>query len=625
MRNRILLSCALLLLLMSGASASDVVAVPAGSEHWDAKLDGRVRFYQATELGVLVAGTEKSLYGLDAETGDVLWRRESARLDENDVAYIPGTDVLLACLERGDKTRLEAIDLATGNALWRADKVRGAVMQLAFEPNTNALAVVFVKDARSHPREGFKRRPALHVFDLASGAEMWKQDLESEVEMMPALAVEGEKDEVSYTLDNYRPPLFLDGRLYLFYEGLTSLDARTGKERRREKFRINEEGLALTESDPTFDERYIYISGRGRLRAISRTDGEVAWESKDLGVTPEMILTRDVIYVRTGGQFTRLADGETTERGPYGVSAIDASSGKILWRYKGADKGITNIALPDAQTIVVADRDDLIFIDAATGKRRSKISHEVEKAAFVLLNERGEAVVGGRNEVAAFDVTGGRNAGAVWRARHDPPGRGVLRTVASIAARAASLYFRYGGVATNVFRGAQVLSSVSSLRWSGLAAHVTVSDLTTLATNESRDYVSARFSSFGLISRARQTSRTLRNPPAVAVPRPSVEVEDRLLDRLDPANQLARLSRLLWHRQRLATLRGQWMYFYTDLKKVNDEGGHGLLGVNINTGEAARALRLKTLDERFISDEATDLLYVSKDNHLLAYDLNTPE
>jgi len=51
--------------------------------------------------------------------------------------------------------------------------------------------------------------------------------------------------------------------------------------------------------------------------------------------------------------------------------------------------------MADAATLVMADRDDLIIIDAQTGKRRTKISHKVEKAAFVLLNERGEAVVGG--------------------------------------------------------------------------------------------------------------------------------------------------------------------------------------------------------------------------------------
>ena len=194
---------------------------------------------------------------------------------------------------------------------------------------------------------------------------------------MPARwSVEG---DVPFTLDNYRPPLFLDNRLYLFYEGLTSLDMQSGKERKREKFRVNEEGLALTDADAVVDERAIYVSGRGRVRAISRATGEEVWEAKDLGVTPEVILTGKVLLVRTGGQFTRLQNGETVERGPYGVSALDVDSGKIIWRYKGADKGITNIVLPDASSIVIADRDDLIVIDASSGKRRGKLSHKLTR------------------------------------------------------------------------------------------------------------------------------------------------------------------------------------------------------------------------------------------------------
>src|ERR1700759_1258476 len=79
---------------------------------WQSKLDGKVRFYQMTEVGVLVVGTEQSLYGLGSETGDVLWRRKDARLEETDVAPVPGTDLLLVTIERGGKTRLEASDIA---------------------------------------------------------------------------------------------------------------------------------------------------------------------------------------------------------------------------------------------------------------------------------------------------------------------------------------------------------------------------------------------------------------------------------------------------------------------------------------------------------------------------------
>jgi outer membrane protein assembly factor BamB len=596
-------------------TASTIVA----AERWSAKLDGKVRFYQSTELGVLVVGTEKSLYAVDGETGDVLWRRKSVKLDETDVAPVPGTDMLLLTLESGSKTRVEALDLMTGAALWRSDKVRGAVMQMALDQNANLLALVLVRDARGKAKQGFKRKPVIHVFDINSGNELWKRELENEVEMMPARW--GDNDDVPYTLDNYRAPAFLDDRLYVFYEGLASLDAHTGKERRSEKFRVNEEGLALTEADPVADERHVYTSGRGKVRAISRLSGEEVWEAKDLGSVPEIVLTRDVLYARTGGQFAQLEDGETVERGPYGVSAIDLDRGRVLWRYKGADKGITNVVLPDAATVIVADRDDLIIIDARTGKRRTKISHGVERAAFVLLNERGEAVVGGKNEIAAFDLKTGAN---VWRSRHNPPGRGLLRTVAAIAARATALYFRYGSAASTAFRGVQILNTLNGLR-SGLTLRAALPSLTTLASNKANEYARERISTFGILGRARQlsASRPRITQPSVGAPsinRPSVDVADPLLDRLDPAHQLERLSRFLLRTRRLAALRGQWMYFYTDLGR-----GNGLAGVNVNTGSVERTIRVSAPDDRFLSDEEANLLYVSQDNRLLAYILNDRE
>jgi hypothetical protein len=96
----------------------------------------------------------------------------------------------------------------------------------------------------------------------------------------------------------------------------------------------------------------------------------------------------------------------------------------------------------------------------------------------------------------------------------------------------------------------------------------------------------------------------------------SSDVEERLLDKLDPAHQLDRLSRFLWHRDRLAALRGQWMYFYTNLQSRD---GNGLAGVNINNGETDREIRLRDLDERFITDEPLGLMFVSSGNRMLAY------
>ena len=97
-------------------------------------------------------------------------------------------------------------------------------------------------------------------------------------------------------------------------------------------------------------------------------------------------------------------------------------------------------------------------------------------------------------------------------------------------------------------------------------------------------------------------------------PRVSVDIEDRLLDRLDPAVQLERLARFLWRRQRLAVLRGEFMYFYTEL-----ESGRGMAGVNLNTGRTGRVIKLNDPDYRLTTDEAAGRLFIAKGNRLLAY------
>src|SRR5215203_931623 len=368
---------------------------------WQANLDSKVHFYQTTDFGIVLAGTERSLYALDGQTGERLWRRDTGRIEETAVTPVPDTDVILFSRDLGSKSRLEAVDLMTGATLWQSDKVKGDVLQLAADPVGDLLAVVLVKDPRANSREGLKRKPIVHVLELSTGNELWKKEFDGEIEMMPSQFGEN-LGEIAYTLDNYRAPLLIDGRLFLFYEGATSFVAQTGKEKEREKFRINEDGLALTEADPVVDAARIYISGRGRIRAVNRRTGNVEWKADDLGNCAEMALIGTTLFIRTGGQFTRLKDGETQSKGPYGVSAIDTRDGKTIWRYKGADKGLTNFVFADAGTIVIADRDDLISIDAKTGKRRDSVEHKIERAQFVLLNERGDAVVGGRAEIAAF-------------------------------------------------------------------------------------------------------------------------------------------------------------------------------------------------------------------------------
>ncbi|MDQ4122840.1 MAG: PQQ-binding-like beta-propeller repeat protein [Acidobacteriota bacterium] len=643
MKSIIALTFLLISLFVSNASAA-----------WDARLDGRVRFYQTTDFGVLIVATDRSLYALDGNTGETVWRKAVGNINETAVVPVPGTDLILLSLDEGKKSRLAAIDLLSGASIWTSDKVKGDLMQLAVEPAQNLLCAVLVKNPRGQAGSILKREPEVAVFDLQNGDLLWKRNLGGEIEMMPASF--NESGETAFTLDNYRAPMILDERVFLFYEGATSFEARTGREREREEFKVNVDGVALTEADPVFDDEFVYTSGRGKVRAVRRSNGEVEWEAKDLGVAPEMFIVGDVLYVRTGGQFTRIKDGEIVSKGSYGVSALDRRTGKTLWRYKGADKGLTNLVFANERTILLADKDDLISVNAKDGKRIGKFEHGVKNAQFVLLNENREAIVGGTEEIAAFNVDSiaiitdrwgenrsvasyenanfkvlsGKKDNAIWRGKYEAPGRSFLSRVGSIALRATALYFRYGGwinFGFNAVRGASLARSVLGLRWSGVRSRIGNFDLTSLATNAARNYVSDRIRTYGIASRIgdlnsirNSSSQIGRNypRPTITLSSPSREdIQERLLDRLDPANIANRLADWLSRRKRLAELRGNFMYFYTELPR----GGRGLVGVNVINGNPQREIRLRDPDARFITDEAAGLLYSANGNRLTAYNV----
>lgn len=637
-----------------------LLSLPASAQFaWQNNLDSKIQFYQTTDLGILLAGTQRSLYAIDGQTGETVWRRETGTITETAVTPVPETDLILFSRDLGSKSRLEAVDMISGGTIWQSEKVKGDVMQLAVDPENDLLAVILVRGTRGPAGKEFNGKPIVHVLKLSDGSELWKRELDDDVEMMPSRFGD-DLGEIAYTLDNYRAPLMLDGRLYLFYDGSTSYDAGNAKEKEREKFRINERGLALTEADPVVDDAKIYLSGRGRIRAVDRKTGNVEWKADDVGNAAEMALVGTTLFVRTGGQFTRLSDGEAVERGPFGLAAVDTANGEVKWRFKGADKGLTNFVFSDARTILIADRDEVITIDAETGRRQDEFKHKIEKAQFVIINERGAVVVGGRDEMAAFSVNRevGRKARSVttaiesgfpvffsltdtssqakrelWRVRHKAPSRGIFRIVAGLALRAAALYFRYGGIATSAIglaRGLDLARNVNSFRWSGLRSRFGSFDLTTLAGNTARNYATRSIYSYGSFAR---TANIATSAGGIQVITPSSirggiinraipsrgEVRESMLDRLDPARYAEKLSDYLLRKKRLSELRGNHMYFYTDLEKPFDR--KGLAGVNIHTGKDARFILASDPDPQFVTDESLNLLYSSDGRRLQAFEI----
>jgi hypothetical protein len=97
------------------------------------------------------------------------------------------------------------------------------------------------------------------------------------------------------------------------------------------------------------------------------------------------------------------------------------------------------------------------------------------------------------------------------------------------------------------------------------------------------------------------------------------DVQESVYDRLDPTRQMDRLSDYLLRRKRVAELRANHMYFFTDLPKPFDR--KGLVGVNIHTGQDARFILDSDPDAQFITDESLGLFYSSDGNRLQAFEI----
>src|SRR4051812_14088274 len=88
-----------------------LVSTSVSQPKWQASLDSKIAFYQSTDFGLTLAGTEKSLYAVDSQTGDVIWRRKTGTINETAVTPVPSTDLLLMTRDLGSKSRLEAVDM----------------------------------------------------------------------------------------------------------------------------------------------------------------------------------------------------------------------------------------------------------------------------------------------------------------------------------------------------------------------------------------------------------------------------------------------------------------------------------------------------------------------------------
>ncbi|MCX6818355.1 MAG: PQQ-binding-like beta-propeller repeat protein [Candidatus Aenigmarchaeota archaeon] len=266
------------------------IEAKTGKEIWRFRTNDRNYGSPATDGKLLFTPSyDNHLYAVDIKTGKEVWRfKTGGRLFST-----PGVCGGMVVFGSEDQN-LYALDTATGKLLWRF-KAGGLIAStITFYKN------VLFFGACDHN---------IYCLDAKSGKEVWR-------------FITGDDAQIN------RQMLIKDGRIYfaVLDNHLYCLDVDTGKEIWR--FRTGKYGNVST---PSLYKNRLYHSTRDGIVYALTMDGKEIWRFHTGGFIAKNIVHAGVVYFGSEDSF---------------FYAIDAETGKELWRYK-AGAGI----LDDAKII----------------------------------------------------------------------------------------------------------------------------------------------------------------------------------------------------------------------------------------------------------------------------------
>lgn len=506
----------LLFALLIGALLATVTqAAPL----WTHKPTADIKWYRVTDVGSILIGSKAGIYTLDGANGQTIWtRNDLAGTEEFEVETIAGTPLLLISDTSGTfskGTKLFAVDLLTGQNIWETDKLKGATVAVEPVYEKDLVLLVTVPDNRAN-----KAKPKISALRLTTGEMVWEADYPDNVDLY---GIErGSKFFPKFDLSGANEPLHDSDSVYFTYAGLHRYALEDGKLMWGVKYDVTEGSIKRGNGQAIIDGDTIYTSAKGQLRAIDKQSGAIKWTSKDFGgAVAELKLIGDVIYGRLGGAFYDFGKREYVNKKPFGVAAVNRSSGATLWYYEGAKESVTNmVVIPNENLVLLADARNVIALDtSSTGKAKEaykmklEFKHNLGTAATVAKvakfgfgglsaigskgadttdepvalyrRENGTVVVQGKQHLLAFDP---RSRNIAWSVKYEAPGVPGWQKIA-MAGLTALAYTSATAAAANSYYGTSQNRWANSQRINSLAAYEQFVSKRYSATKASGNYV----------------------------------------------------------------------------------------------------------------------------------------
>jgi outer membrane protein assembly factor BamB len=560
------------------------------------------KWYSMMETGNTMVGTETGLAMLDGATGKPLWQRDDLKgIKEDEFTELTGTPLILLADNSGTfsrKTKTYALDTLSGKTIWETEKMLGFTAQVSPHYAKDMLIFLTIRDNRMN-----KDKPDIFALKLSNGELLWQNEYTEKVDLYgkmkkgrgavsSALFGGGNKASDRFDLEGENPPVFDGDSMYLTYAGLHRFSLTDGKLMWKTLYDVTDGSLTKTNGQAIIDGDLIYTSANNIIRAISKNDGSVKWQTKDYGKggIAEMQLWGDTIYGRMGGQFFSGKKGEYQKKTPIGVVAINKLNGAENWIYTGAKESITNMTVLQNQNILlIGDEKNLIGLDLSS-------QGKVKEAYKIPLKFKLKVGAGATAaKIAKIGFGGLKGLASKGPDSTDEPISLIKQEDGTIVARGKQHLLGFNPATKEIVWSAK-FDAPSVSGWQ--TAVMTAITVATVAISQANKEMSAQRNDWSSVDRG----------------------NDNIVGSLNT------FQNFMINRKTATKQIGNVVYVLTDIKgkdeKGKDDKGAGLVGVDLLGGKPTTQLMFKDKEPDYEVDESTGRLFNLNKDVLSAYQIS---
>jgi outer membrane protein assembly factor BamB len=557
-----------------------ICAVPAiaTDSSWNYKHGKEIKWMRLAGSGDVLAASDSSIFCLNPETGTERWKRDDLQgISSYQADEIEGTPFLVVSKNNFGSTKVSVLDIQTGKTEWETDKIKGATIGI-FPVYEKDMVIIFT----SHASGEAKTKPTMYAFTLSTGQALWETEFADKVDLHMAEA-HGRFIQ-HFDLSGHMEPVIEGDAIYFTYAGAHRYDLNTGKLVWAVPYDVTEGKLKRANARAVIGGDILYTSAKGQLRALDKNSGAVKWLSPDYGAAiAELAVRGNVIYGRMGGEFFDDKDRQWKLKNPLGVVAVSANSGQMVWKYDGARDAITNMAFVDGgKTILIADAKNVIGLDTTLeGKVKEAYKFEVEFKQFTSAAQK-------INKVARFGLGGIQ--GGMKGMQNDKKNQD----------RPITIYQAEKGFA--VIRGRQNLIAF---------------DPDTRKIIWAASYAPPGVSNFEMIAMTAVYAMSYASSTAVASNTYAGTWQNTQANN-DRQNALLGYSKMLNKRYSVTRVTDFHAFMLTTVEDGKDKGP-GIVGINMETGDAIAQILLKQKDPDYVVDIVTGRLFDRRGDTIEAY------